>query len=453
LSVDVPEALQKHKLPVFFSSKWLYRCENPLYSEAQEATALALVELSRTRKRSGFSDDSPAKQHRGAMLTHPLPTSVEELNLGLSLSFPDVRSRVLAEVLEAKEDSRPALQPFDKSSRPSTATVALPQVVSVAVDSPTKSVPRPSTAPAASPALWKPPSEIVSGRTFTVAFSDSSLKNAQHSGLIDFEGLRTLREYSKAHGGSITNETFVLRSPEAAASVSLPDLKECLPSELSFGSQKQLYSNANKILEHNNRKSKKLTQHLITMSRIEKDVRRAKSSRMVHALEPGELVSDEGLLLNLSTPEQSEALAGLRSAQRIMASSSKVPSDLLSQRRSLDLEQVRESMGVCRSATENEVMREISREMLSAKTHPHHSRSLQHPRMADENKTALEKKLQTAIVKKLGEGEVLRMSSGGAKKKLTTRDLLPFYRLEEVQHFLDIFSAVDRDQNGALDMR
>jgi hypothetical protein len=73
--------------------------------------------------------------------------------------------------------------------------------------------------------------------------------------------------------------------------------------------------------------------------------------------------------------------------------------------------------------------------------------------MADENKTALEKKLQTAIVKKLGEGEVLRMSSGGAKKKLTTRDLLPFYRLEEVQHFLDIFSAVDRDQNGALDMR
>lgn len=66
---------------------------------------------------------------------------------------------------------------------------------------------------------------------------------------------------------------------------------------------------------------------------------------------------------------------------------------------------------------------------------------------------ALEKRLSDAIrhvFRIIGSGAVDR-AKNTVMKPLTTRALLPYYKLEDVDHFLDIFNRVDTDFSGDLD--
>lgn len=66
---------------------------------------------------------------------------------------------------------------------------------------------------------------------------------------------------------------------------------------------------------------------------------------------------------------------------------------------------------------------------------------------AEHNESILEKKLCSAISTTIG-GKKEEV----AQVELTTRQLLPFYKLEDVQHFLGIFQRVDEDYSGDLDI-
>jgi Ca2+-binding EF-hand superfamily protein len=302
--------------------------------------------------------------------------------------------------------------------------------------------------------LWQSPDAVVTTH-LTPAFSEASLKTGHHAGLLDMESLHALTTYSKMYRSHTkSGSQLLLRNPQMAAAVKVPIAANVSVTELTFGNQKELYKNANKILHASNRKSQTLTRHLITMKRIEHDVKLAKCNKMLHSLEMGVELNDRGLLLeeNCSLEEQLQQ-EQLASEMRMMRSSHLVPDECRGQKGILDEGLLEHRL----HESAEDAMRELNRELLQdieeLKLRPKVNKKANFRRRTDDSRMALEKKLQDAILK-INERDSLRsVIPIRTKKKLTTRDLLPFYRLEEVQHFLDIFASVDQDQNGALDMK
>lgn len=66
---------------------------------------------------------------------------------------------------------------------------------------------------------------------------------------------------------------------------------------------------------------------------------------------------------------------------------------------------------------------------------------------AQSNEALLEKKLIVAI-----RSANTTSNEGESRVDLTTRQLLPFYKLEDVHHFIEIFQKVDEDYSGDLDI-
>lgn len=467
---NVSEELQKNKLKVYKASKWIYRGQSFAFSQQQSLVADSLVQICKERAASGF-----AESFRKAIVAPVDPKGTDERSnlkacLPMAVEALDTRGRVLAEILVDKEESSPNLRPFElDAAQPINLRSQLPDIDSFS-KSPYASRPnttasmmyqvapppshRPKTAPvtAVKGSLWLPPSAVVPNHGVLPAFSEASIRTGQHSGLLDLESMRVLQNYTKAHPGVSAEENLLLRDPSVAAQVRVPSEGDCVPSELSFGNQRHLYQNANMILTKNNRRSKRLTQHLITMTRIEDEVKIAKNSRMLHVLKPSSSILEHGLLLRSNSKDENERLEEERSLQRIFESRCRLPQQLQGAEYQLDEAKARASLDALKKLTEKEIVVEIQRdyEILKSKTkHPLQLRK----RGGEDNRTALEKKLQTAIMQRYNDRNLIRrMGTNSKRKKLTTRDLLPFYRLEDVEHFLDIFSMVDGDQNGALDI-
>lgn len=468
---NVSEDLQKNKLKVYKASKWMYRGNSFAFNERQRHIADALVVLCKERAKTGF-----AESFKTSVVATLDPQGDNELSKSRGLLAPaehfashdNLRSKVLAEILADKEESSPTLRPFNLNFddplelylpeispvKKSTASMTVRPSTAISKALPTATSVRPNTAPgtASKTSLWIPPSAVVPNHGVLAAFSEASIKIGQHSGLLDLESTKALQDYNKAHPGVDVGEELLLRDPSAAAQVRVPPVDECIPSELSFGNQKHLYQNANHILSKYNRRSKHLTQHLITMTRIEDEVRMAKNSKMLHVLKPSTSKLEHGLLLRSNSQVDRDAHEEYKSAQRVLASRNKLPQELRDATREFDEAKATETLEAFKRVTEKEIVIEIQRDYLalkSATTRP----ILPKKRGADDSRTSLEKKLQTAIMQRYNDRNLIRrMGTNNKRKKLTTRDLLPFYRLEDVEHFLDIFSMVDGDQNGALDI-
>lgn len=97
-----------------------------------------------------------------------------------------------------------------------------------------------------------------------------------------------------------------------------------------------------------------------------------------------------------------------------------------------------------------QVQREITRGYNAMKLQPKLNQGTCKKITPDDGRMSLEKKLQTAIMEYYNISKASQTKM--IKKKLKTRDLLPYYGLKEVEQFLEIFATVDVDANGAIDI-
>jgi Ca2+-binding EF-hand superfamily protein len=135
---------------------------------------------------------------------------------------------------------------------------------------------------------------------------------------------------------------------------------------------------------------------------------------------------------------------------RLLQSAAMVPPEAAAKARPLDMAFVNSRIEKLQEAVNNGPEWEARFKEITGKT-------LKKKRVAftQAAKDILEKKLADAIKEeyearsKMLAKEVDREL---IKKSLTTRVLLPFYKLHDVKHFMDIFAKVDEDFSGDLDM-
>lgn len=172
-------------------------------------------------------------------------------------------------------------------------------------------------------ALWNAPT------VGAPAFSESSLTSSYHAGLIDTESFNMLQQYGKAYGSKPGfSRTLLLRNPQVVAQVNIPTLDEASMSELSFGSQSKMYTHANAQIARKKRIDPKLTQSLITLSRIERDVKQAKSSKMVAMMDLSLDMKEKGLLIEPKPYGNQLLREEMLSNMRIQKSSALIPEEL-----------------------------------------------------------------------------------------------------------------------------
>ena len=312
------------------------------------------------------------------------------------------------------------------------------------------------------------------------AFSADSLARSMSEGYLDEESHSLLRGVSldknKVHQYSNSKKGVVLlRSPSLSTSIELPALESMRRSEVSFGPQKDYYKNAEKCLNERDNIKKDKMRHAITLKRIESNVKRL--GPMVHLVDPMQ-VDDVAIPDDNPQKEfQKKMDLQMRKMQlRLMASHNIVESeDLDGSRRLLDKKYVKKVLDRVDAAVDPSHHDKWDLKYASSSR-----RNKTEQNLPQEAKAALEKKVRAALrdeynarirkEEKQKEHEVSKLmkkkssidvsveleekESSGKEKKLSldTRALLPYYKAEDVRYFMDIFTKVDEDFSGDLDM-
>ena len=120
-------------------------------------------------------------------------------------------------------------------------------------------------------------------------FSEESLDQAQADGILDEESHKLLRHFAttsdKVHQyTNSTKGTILLRSASLSTSIALPAIESMRRAEISFGVQKEYYSNAEKCLNERDNIKKDRMRQAITLGRIEHNVKKIGS--MMEVLNP-----------------------------------------------------------------------------------------------------------------------------------------------------------------------
>lgn len=300
-----------------------------------------------------------------------------------------------------------------------------------------------------------------SGQPIPAAFTEDSINKSMHEGLIDDEGHSILRKIMKAPDKGAQYDQaapiILLRNPSLSSTIKVPQLDGIKKSEINFGTQKNMYKNADKILGGNeNLSAKYIMRHSVTLARIDQNVRKIKS--MVHIINTAS--HTEVVVPNSEQNKHQQELDKLRSEQqkmriRLAQSASLVPHEAKMNERPLDKEMVGTLMTKVQQATDTGTDFEMRMKAIMDKKMAARKKEILSPAAI----AAIEKKLSLALRdfyrvingkpienKNLKEASVL-------KKELTTRKLLPFYKAQDVKHFLDIFAKVDEDFSGDLNIK
>lgn len=293
------------------------------------------------------------------------------------------------------------------------------------------------------------------------AFTEDSINKSMNDGLIDDEGHAILRKIMKAPDKGAQYDQAVpvilLRNPAMSATIRVPPIDSIKKSEINFGQQKDMYKNADKILGDKDGLSTKLIiRHSVTLARIDQNVRRIKN--MVHIVNPSSHA--DVVVPNSEQNKHQQGLDKWRSEEqkmrlRLMQSAALVPPEARMNERPLDKGMVETLMLKIKTATETGTDFEMRMKAIMDKKMAARKKEILSPQAV----AAIEKKLCLAlrdfyrvITGKPIQNVNLREASV-LKKELTTRALLPFYKVQDVKHFLDIFAKNDEDFSGDLDLK
>ena len=309
------------------------------------------------------------------------------------------------------------------------------------------------------------------------AFSEDSLALSMSEGFLDEESHSLLRGVSldrnKVHQYSNNKKGVVLlRSPSLSTSIELPALESMRRAEVSFGPQKDYYKNAEKFLNERDNIKKDKMRHAITLARIENNVKRLGS--MIHLVDP--LQVDDVAIPDDNQQKEFQKKLDMQNRKmqlRLMASHNTVENESLDQTlRPLDKDNISKILGKVDAAI-NPALHDEWDLKYSQQTKKHKTAQ----NLPREAKEQLEKKVRAALrdeynarvrrEEKQKENEVAKLmrlqnkepekaaKDGKEKEKkvaLDTRALLPYYKGEDVRYFMDIFTKVDEDFSGDLDM-
>jgi hypothetical protein len=215
-----------------------------------------------------------------------------------------------------------------------------------------------------------------------------------------------------------------------------------------------MYKHANKVYAERRKYSQAQARHVVSMSRIKANVRRM--GDMIQIIEPPthDLISlppikgtgdddddDDEAIERARQQLVYNALSKSRSGSRRMSNIGYSKSNV----KELNKEKVIALMQRIHDAESSSVPDWELKQYDSSKPRER-KKTLRRSHTAAEIETSvLEKKLGAAI-----RSSYRTLDTGGEKKILSTRILLPFYKMADVKHFLDIFQKVDEDYSGTI---
>eukprot|EP01035_Chromulina_nebulosa_P018163 gene18163-23821_t len=335
--------------------------------------------------------------------------------------------------------------------------------------------------------LWMNLQESLQGKSSAPqAFSDASLIMGMNERVLDGEGFHILKSMNLSNDKLLAFDrqpTVLLRNPGLSVSFEMPSIDEIHRSEVEFGSQKDMYKNAKDLLEKSNKLSKSQMRSAIALRRVESSANKIKT--MVHVMPPlshldiiipsdhEKKTDDDDASINSLTSEY-------KSRMRLLQSHSLVSKEAESKARPLDTEYIEKQMRrveLClNDGFDDDGSNNRKHVLLRNKRH----------KLIDKDRLLISKATQEIIEKKLAlamkDGYKVngylndtsvaptRLNSANPfglpdlsplrpistrsklkKPKLTTRYLLPHYKLDDVKKFMEIFSNVDEDYSGDLD--
>jgi len=330
------------------------------------------------------------------------------------------------------------------------------------------------------------------------AFSEASLKSLRRDNLIDVEGHKILRRLGASSDRvqvyDRSQPTLLIRNPALSTSVSLPSLESMRKTEISFGPQKDMYKNAEKLLNERDNISKAQVRNAVAKARIELNVRKINS--MIHLIQPPS--HDEVILPKTKQSADddsgldSEELHKMRSDEqkmriRLMKSASLVPMEATFNRRALDKRSIDRWLSKVNAAIEpfgdhkprESIQKRKKKEQLSqAAIHVVEKKLQQAIRGEYRARMARTKARSPGLTQSTKDGaesptaehswdeeededddpfdstfeKPVLPKTPDKKPVLTTRMLLPYYKLEAVHQFMDIFAKVDENFSGDLDV-
>lgn len=299
--------------------------------------------------------------------------------------------------------------------------------------------------------LWSQPQDLFSNNFSTPnAFSGESMLSGFRSGLFDKEALSTLRKVAsqpdKIAAYEHLHDSLLLRSYSMSTSVEIPKGNQFSHAEVLFGDQNGMYKNAAAVIKSREKPSSSSTAlSVIAKARLEQSA--AKIGPMTHVIKHGAQVLKEvsvpkddkkeiGDFYSNKTEEQLMQIRLLQSKELAM-STGRLP-------RPLDMEQLADLTVKVDAALD--LGSDYERLRLKSK-----NRKKGKSTISLASKNVLERKLMQAI-KDIHRPVDQTAKTSDKKVTLTNKMLLPFYKVEDVRHYMDIFSAVDIDFSGDLDV-
>jgi Ca2+-binding EF-hand superfamily protein len=298
--------------------------------------------------------------------------------------------------------------------------------------------------------LWSQPQELFSHHFSTPnAFSGESMLSGFRKGLFDKEALSTLRKVArqpdKIAAYEHLHDSLLLRSYSMSTSVEIPKGNQFSHAEVLFGDQNGMYKNAAAVIKSREKPSSSSTAlGVIAKARLEQSA--AKIGPMTHVIKHGAQVlkevsvpkddKKEGDFYSNKTEDQLMQIRLLQSKELAM-STGRLP-------RPLDMEQLADLTVKVEAALD--LGSDYERLRLKSK-----NRKKGKSTISLASKNVLERKLMQAI-KDIHRPNDQPYSTSDKKVTLTNKMLLPFYKVEDVRHYMDIFSAVDMDFSGDLDV-
>lgn len=308
--------------------------------------------------------------------------------------------------------------------------------------------------------LWQLPSELKAASDFAVApaFSENSLFMSHQAGSIDGEGYRILRGVASHHDKvsvyDRSSEHILLRNPALSLTCKMPALNDVRASEVNFGAQKGMYKNADQLLGERESMPRTQMRHIISLARIEQNVRRVHS--MVYVLPPP--AHDDVTLPKNATTEQDDPEEVLRTEEakrkfRLDMSSSMVSPEAEAMRRPLDKKHIERILTKVNEAVESNPEWESKLRENALKKQEQRRKNTKE-KISVQARDAIERRLHDAIKSKLklDRDEAPAETTTAKKPVLTARALLPSYKMSDVKGFLEVFTRTDEDFTGDLNI-
>ena len=301
---------------------------------------------------------------------------------------------------------------------------------------------------------WYSSSDI--SKNVVAPFSDSSISRGKYDGYIGCEEERVLkrifRDKGRAEGYSRLEPQLMLKNPNLSTSVKFPDV-EISQSEINFGSQRNMYKNANKVLSSRTGLSSyqnKNVKHSICRSRIECNVNRIGS--MIREVP---VKHDDVALPDLQATEvQQVPYSPVDTKLRI---NSERMNSLMEKMSIAEVESV--PAWETRAALAKKEKQRIKRERIKKlKSGSKSFTKLTSSALEMKLCKVVEKYYRNIVGKNCDDSssserqEFLPLVETKKKTVLRAKHLMPSYKMVDVTNFLRIFCSIDKSFTGVLNI-